>query len=102
MVLAGAYLAVVRLPELSDLWRTQYGRVLLLKVAIVALALAWGGLHHFVVRRRLEAGRDPRVRPSLLGELSVALVVLLVAAVLTNAAPPSPSEPAEASARTTR
>jgi copper transport protein len=102
MVLAGAYLAVVRLPELSDLWRTQYGRVLLLKVAIVALALAWGGLHHFVVRRRLEAGRDPRVRPSLLGELSVALVVLLVAAALTNAAPPSPSEPAEASARTTR
>ena len=36
MVLAGAYLALVRLPEASDLWETQYGRFLLVKLAIVA------------------------------------------------------------------
>jgi copper transport protein len=94
MVLAGAYLAIVRLTELSDLWETEYGRLLLLKLAVVSVALGWGGVHHFFVRPRLEAGGSPRVRPSLVGETAVALVVLLVAATLTNASPP-PVEPAQ-------
>ena len=89
MVLAGAYLALVRLPELADLWQTGYGRLLLLKLAIVSLALAWGGLHHVVVRPRLASGSDPRVRPSLVGETAVAAAVLLAAAALTNASPPA-------------
>lgn len=88
MVLAGAYLALVRLPELGDLWETQYGRFLLLKSGIVALALTWGAVHHLVVRPRLQAGRDPDVRPSLIGEATVAIAVLLAAAILTNVAPP--------------
>ena len=88
LVLAGVYLAIVRLPEVADLWETSYGRLLLLKVAIVLLALAWGGFHHTFVRPRLEAGEQPRVRGSLLGESGVALVVLLVAAMLTNGSPP--------------
>ena len=88
MVLAGAYLALVRLPALSDVWETDYGLVLLLKLTVVALALSWGGVHHFLVRPRLEAGEQPRVHPSLVGETFVALAVLLAAAVLTNATPP--------------
>lgn len=96
-VLAGGYLALVRLPTVADLWETDYGRLLLLKLAIVALALSWGGVHHFLVRPRLEAGEQPRVRPSLVGEALVALAVLLVAAVLTNATPPPvPSGPSAA------
>jgi copper transport protein len=93
MVLAGAYLALVRLPAPSDLWETTYGRLLLVKLAIVGVALTWGAVHHFVVRPRLAAGRDPAVRPSLVGEATVALVVLLAAAVLTNVAPPPVDEP---------
>ena len=88
MVLAGAYLALVRLAEVSDLWETLYGRFLLLKVAIVGVALTWGAVHHFVVRPRLEAGEDPDVHPSLVGEATVAFAVLLAAAILTNVAPP--------------
>jgi copper transport protein len=88
MVLAGAYLALVRLPELADLWETQYGRFLLLKVGVVAVALAWGAVHHLVVRPRLEAGDDLDVGPSLVGETAVAFAVLLAAAMLTNLAPP--------------
>jgi copper transport protein len=88
MVLAGVYIAVVRLPAVSDLWETGYGNVLLLKVAIVLVALAWGGVHHTFVRPRLEAGGQPRVGASLAGESAVALAVLLAAAVLTNASPP--------------
>jgi putative copper export protein len=97
LVLAGAYLALVRLPQLSDLWSTGYGRMLVVKLVIVSLALAWGGFHHLIVRPRLEAGLSPRVRPSLVGETTVALAVLLAAAFLTNAAPP-PTEPSSTSA----
>jgi copper transport protein len=88
MVLAGAYLAYVRLPAVSDLWTTDYGRLLLLKSALVGIALAWGGFHHTFVRPRLEAGEDPPVRPSLVGESLVAITVLLAVALLVNAAPP--------------
>jgi copper transport protein len=97
MVLAGVYLAVQRLPAVSDLWETDYGRALLVKLAIVALALAFGGFHHTVVRPRLEAGGGVRARPTLLGETAVALTVLLAAAVLTNASPP-PVDPGSAPA----
>ena len=38
----------------SDLWRTGYGQVLIVKLSLVALALAWGGFHHFVVEPRLD------------------------------------------------
>ena len=88
MVLAGAYLAFVRLPELSDLWTTSYGQFLLLKAGMVAVALTWGAAHHFLVRPRLEAGDEPDVGPSLAGEATVAFAVLLAAAILTNLAPP--------------
>ena len=102
MVLAGGYLALVRLPELSDLWETLYGQLLLMKVAVVALALVWGAVHHFVVRPRLEAGEDPDVHPSLVGEAIVAFSVLLAAAILTNVAPPPVDVPPSTTARSTR
>ena len=95
LMLAGTYLAIVRLPDVSDLWTTSYGRVLLLKIGIVCVALAWGAAHHFLVRPRLERGEAPggAVGRSLLGESAVAMTVLLVAAVLVNGSPP-PVEPA--------
>jgi putative copper export protein len=102
MVVGGAYLAIARFPSASDVWTTTYGHVLLVKSGIVALALAWGAMHHFVVRPRLEAGEDPDVQPSLLGEMTVAFAVLLVAAALTNAAPPPVDQPTSAAARSTR
>jgi putative copper export protein len=105
MVLAGAYLALVRLPEIADLWETDYGRLLLLKGAVVFVALSWGGVHHTFVRPRLEAGEQPRVRPSLVGESTVAVVVLLAAALLANGAPPPVDEsngPAAASVSAAR
>jgi copper transport protein len=102
MVLAGAYLALVRLPELSALWETQYGRFLLLKLSIAGVALTWGGVHHLVVRPRLLAGDEPDVRRSLVGEASVALTVLLAAAILTNVGPPPVEVEPAAVVRATR
>jgi copper transport protein len=91
LVVAGAYLAILRLPEVADLWETRYGQILLVKLALVALALTWGAAHHFVVRPRLLRGANPDVGPSLVGETVVAFSVLLAAAILTNVAPPPPA-----------
>lgn len=92
LLAAGVYLAIVRLPEAHDLWRAGYGRILLVKLGLVALALAWGGFHHLVVRPVLErGGRDRfvgRVGRSLVGEGTVAMAVLLVAAILVGSSPP--------------
>ena len=88
---AGVYLSIVRLPHLSDLWSQRYGQVLLLKIALVGIALAWGGAHHFIVRPRLEQASDRfagRVGRSLLGESLVGMAVLLAAAVLVDSKPP--------------
>ncbi len=89
LVVAGTYLSIMRLPTVSDLWSSNYGRTLLIKLAIVSVALGWGALHHFVVRPRLERGETPGgLRRSLLGESTIAVAVLLVAAILVNSAPP--------------
>jgi putative copper resistance protein D len=96
----------VRLPALSDLWTTEYGRFLLLKSALAAFALSFGAVHHLVIRPRLERGDEPDVGPSLAGEATVAFAVLLAAAILTNLAPPpidaGPSTTAPTTGRTTR
>jgi copper transport protein len=92
LLAAGIYLSVLRLPHVHDLWTAGYGRVLLVKIALVCLALAWGGLHHRFAAPRVE-GEDGGVMRilsrSLLGEASVGMAVLLVAAILVNARPPT-------------
>jgi copper transport protein len=88
---AGTYLSIVRLPHLSDLWSQGYGRVLLVKIALVCVALLWGAFHHFVVRPALDrgdAGFLGRIGRSLVGESLVGVAVLLVAAVLVDSKPP--------------
>jgi copper transport protein len=89
LLLAGVYLAILRLPQLSDLWTTGYGRILLVKIGLVALAFAWGGFHK--TRAIPVVARDgmlPRLRASLAGESMVGMIVLLAAAFLVNANPP--------------
>ena len=89
---AGVYLAIVRLPHLSDLWATGYGRVLLVKIGLVSFALLWGAFHHFVVAPALERA-DPgflgRIGRSLAGESMVGMAVLLLAAILVDSRPPT-------------
>ncbi len=102
VLVAGTYLGIVRLPHLHDLWTAGYGQVLLVKIALVAIALAWGAVHHFLVRPRLER-RGPlfadRVGRSLVGESMVGVAILLAAAVLVDSKPPPrpvPGAPAQA------
>jgi putative copper export protein len=89
LLLAGVYLAILRLPQLSDLWTTGYGQILLVKIGLVGLAFAWGGLHKLrAVPVIARDGTVPRLRASLAGESMVGMIVLLVAAFLVNAKPP--------------
>jgi copper transport protein len=89
---AGIYLSFVRLPALNDLWTTGYGRLLVLKIGLVSLALLWGAFHHFIARPVLTEGRPTgwtsRLGRSLVGEASVAMGILLAAAILVNSRPP--------------
>ena len=59
---AGTYLAIVRVPHLRDLWTQRYGVVLLIKISLVAAAVAWGAVHHFFVRPRLASAGDGDAR----------------------------------------
>ena len=90
---AGIYLSFVRLPSVSDLWTAGYGQVLLVKIALVSVALMWGAFHHFVGRPALvrddASGWSARLGRTLVGEASVAMAILLVAAMLVDAKPPA-------------
>jgi copper transport protein len=89
---AGVYLAIVRLPSVSDLWTSGYGRVLLVKIGLVSFALLWGAFHHFVVAPALEradTGFLGRIGRSLAGESMVGMAVLLLAAILVDSRPPT-------------
>jgi copper transport protein len=96
LLAAGIYLSALRLPHLNDLWTTDYGRVLLVKIGLVLVALAWGGVHHTLVRPRLDRAAVVRWMPrSIAGESAVAMSVLLAAAVLVNSKPPPAPQPGQ-------
>jgi copper transport protein len=88
---AGTYLSILRLPHLHDLWTTHYGHVLLVKLGLVAVALAWGGLHRVLAVPAVERGADglfAHLPRSVLGESLAGMAVLLAAAVLVDSKPP--------------
>jgi copper transport protein len=90
VVAGGVYMTYKRFPALDDLWSVHYGRLLLIKLGLVSLALAWGAFHHFVVRPRLDRPAVvSRLSRSLLGEAAVALAILLLAAILVDSKPPT-------------
>jgi len=99
VVAAGIYMTYERFPAVHDLWSIRYGQVLMVKLGLVSLALAWGAFHHFVVRPRIDrpavAGRLSR---SLVGEAAVALSILLLAAILVDSRPPKKPAPSRTAA----
>jgi copper transport protein len=99
VVAAGVYMSFKRFPALDDLWSVGYGRVLLVKLGLVCLALSWGAFHHFVVRPRLDRPAvAARLSRSLLGEATVAVLILLLAAILVDSKPPAKPAPAQTQA----
>ena len=104
VVAAGVYMSFKRFPALHDLWDVGYGQLLLVKLGLVSLALLWGAFHHFVVRPRLDRPAvQRRLSRSLIGEATVAVSILLLAAILVDSKPPPKSAPqAQAAGAVTR
>jgi copper transport protein len=103
VVAAGVYMTFKRFPALDDLWSVGYGRLLLVKLGLVALALSWGAFHHLVVRPRLDRPVVARGLPkSLVGEATVAIAILLLAAILVDSKPPAKPAPAPTQALAVR
>jgi copper transport protein len=101
VILTGLARAAVEVGSLSALTGTRYGRLLLLKFALVLVIVALGAVSRYrsipAVRRR----DDVRpLRQSVVAEIAVAAAILAVTAVLTGAAPAKTATAAKATART--
>lgn len=91
LVLSGVVSSWIRLTAVADLAGTTYGRLLLLKVGLVAVATLLGWLHSRTAASRTRAGgagAAGRVARSIGREAAVMLAVVLVTAVLAGSAPP--------------
>jgi copper transport protein len=90
VALAGVYLALRELPSLSALVTSGYGITLLIKATLAAGALALGGYHRrFVVPRLVSGAPVAAIRRTLALEVGALMIVLALAAVLSQRAPPT-------------
>lgn len=83
LTLTGAYAAWMHVGSISALWQSGYGRTLLVKLALVCVVVAIGGINVRHVRPRLvnPAGVQ-RFQRAAGAELAVGVIVLLITAVL--------------------
>ena len=103
LTISGLYLAQLYLDSLDQLLATSYGRVLLIKLAVVALMMVLGGYHQFIVHPRIvasldQAGYSPdrssqQFRKTLRIEALLGLSALPLAALLGTTSPPSHPPP---------
>ncbi len=93
VVATGVLNAFLDLGAVSDLWRVRYGQLIVAKVALLAVALAFAARHHWVTPRRLaaagagEKGAAERFRRSATIELMALLAAAAVAAGLVALIP---------------
>ncbi len=98
LVLTGVYSSWLHVPALRAFVATAYGRLLLLKLGLVAGLAGLGAVNRFVLRPRLARAETlaPAARwlsRSIGGEVIVAGAVLLVVAALTITPPASVTTP---------
>ncbi|MBL8670588.1 MAG: copper resistance protein CopC/CopD [Alphaproteobacteria bacterium] len=91
LLLAGLALAWLQLRSFEALASTPYGRILMAKLAAVALMLALGALNRWRLTAELAAGRSgarTRLRASIGAELLLAALAVAATALLGSAVPP--------------
>jgi copper resistance protein D len=97
LVVAGACLLCMLLRSINELWGTGYGRLVLLKIILVAALLALAALNRLRLTPRLLA-RDARAATTLRGsislEIAAAAAILIVTAAMTTLTGPSARVPA--------
>jgi putative copper export protein len=92
LVVTGLVAAILHLGSISALWESRYGQVLLIKLAVIAVLLVVASINWRILRPRLGTDQATRrIRGSAVAELTLALVVLVVTAVLVATPPPAES-----------
>jgi len=82
-VAAGVFAAWLHLGSIPALWQSQYGKTLLVKLAILGAVIATGAYNFLYVKPRLgKLEGVTHIRRSATIEVGVAILVLLVTAVL--------------------
>ena len=86
-ILTGLLNTGLALPAVRELWTSGYGRIILIKVAVLVPALALATFHRSLLKRRL-SGVAAAVRLTLRAETAVVLLVVLGGSTLAMLAPP--------------
>ena len=93
VVASGLISAWLRLPTVASLWSSTYGKVLLLKLAFVAIVLVLGFLNwRRVLPTLADDSATRRITRTAGAELTFAALVLAVTAVLVSTSPPEGAE----------
>ena len=104
---SGIGATVVHMPTIASLWQTSYGQAILVKVALLSVAMLGGALNLLVTKPRLEAAKgDPKrgasaarlLRNTVRVETLLVVAALFAAAVLSSLAPPAAALAKEGSA----
>ena len=77
ILLSGGFLAVVQVESLEALWSTDYGRVLVAKLAVVAALLAIAGWNRFALTHRIKLGQA-KARLGLAGTIAAELMLMAI------------------------
>ena len=91
---SGTGAALIRLPTFGSLWQTSYGKAVVVKVVLLAVALLLGAVNLLRTRPALRVpdraeGAARRLRRLVGGEAALVAAILAVAAVLSSLPPPA-------------
>jgi copper transport protein len=95
---SGTGAAVIHLPTFATFWQTSYGKALLVKIGVLALAMLLAAVNLLRTKPRLAAGNDrpelatgaaALLRRLVAGELLLVAAAVGAAAVLSSLPPPS-------------
>jgi copper transport protein len=91
VVLSGSLRGVAELGGLDDvarIWRSTYGRILAIKIAIVLVVIALGAINRYRSLARLDRDHRPLLRVAT-AEIAAAIGVVALTATLTSLPPPA-------------
>jgi copper transport protein len=97
LLASGVAASYLHLPTLASLWETSYGKTILVKAAILAVAMLFGAVNLLVTRPRLAAAgvrpdlaeRAPALlRRTVATEVALVVSAVVAASVLTSLPPP--------------
>jgi mono/diheme cytochrome c family protein/uncharacterized membrane protein len=103
LALTGLFNSLIELPDLPSLWETAYGRVLLIKLGLIALALGIAFLNNRLVHSRTSLRKDAgwlqQLNRQVIAEAGVTLALMLSVAVLVQTPAPRSLAPSAAASQ---